>query len=170
MSSRIRFDSIFSLTNLAFNNVLSAASFSNQLPSDTVTPIQVNFGAAQSTDFLDLAADGTITFKQKGNYAIIIQGIFSRTGSSGQVAQINFRGTLNGTDVGYTQHLALDKEDQAYPYERTQPITAAKDDVLRFYIARDSSGVNLGGLYTYTISTSGWSNAPSAAIIVFKLG
>ena len=95
MSSRIRFDSIFSLTNLAFNNVLSAASFSNQLPSDTVTPLQVNFGAAQSNDFIDLAADGTITFKQKGNYAIIIQGIFSRAGSSGQVAQINFRGTLN---------------------------------------------------------------------------
>lgn len=170
MSSRIRFDSIFSLTNLAFNNVLNSASFVNQLPTDTVTPLQVNFGSAQSNDYIDLAADGTITFKQKGNYAIIIQGIFSRTGSSGQVAQINFRGTLNNVDVGYTQHLALDKEDQAYPYERTQPISVSKDDVLRFYIARDSSGVNLGGLYTYSISTTGWSDAPSAAVIIFKLG
>lgn len=170
MSSRIRFDSIFSLTNLAFNNVLTAASFVNQLPTDTVTPLQVNFGSAQSNDYIDLAADGTITFKQKGNYAIIIQGIFSRTGSSGQVAQINFRGTLNNVDVGYTQHLALDKEDQAYPYERTQPISVSKDDVLRFYVARDSSGVNLGGLYTYSISTTGWSDAPSAAVIIFKLG
>jgi hypothetical protein len=77
---------------------------------------------------------------------------------------------LNNVDVGYTQHLALDKEDQAYPYERTQPISVSKDDVLRFYIARDSSGVNLGGLYTYSISTTGWSDAPSAAVIIFKLG
>jgi hypothetical protein len=88
MSSRIRFDSIFSLTNLAFNNVLTAASFVNQLPTDTVTPLQVNFGSAQSNDYIDLAADGTITFKQKGNYAIIIQGLLFKVYFLAQVLAV----------------------------------------------------------------------------------
>lgn len=170
MSSRVRFDTIFNIENLRVDRKLFAESFTTQQPTDTISPILVSFGAAQENNFIKLFADGSIEIKQKGTYLIVVQGVFSRTGDSGGVARINFEGRLNGLEIGSPQRIGIDKIDQAYPYERTQPAFLNVGDVLTFYIARDNSGVNHGGLFTFPVSTLGWSDVPSVKISMFKVG
>jgi hypothetical protein len=170
MSSRVRFDTIFNIENLRVDRKLFAESFITQQPIDTINPILVSFGAAQENDFIKLFADGSIEVKHKGTYLIVVQGVFSRSGDSGGVARINFEGRLNGLELGSPQRIGMDKVNQAYPYERTQPAYLNVGDILEFFIARDSSGVNEGGLFSFTVSTLDWSDVPSVKISMFKVG
>ena len=158
--------------DLAVTNVLSGFSTSNQLPSGLDSALQVEFGAAQKTasDPVMIAADGTITFNQTGLYLINGFGNFERQGSSGGNTVTLWRALIDGTQVGVTKSVELDKVNVMIPYEVTVPLTIeTAGTVLTYEIMRDSSGVDAGGLYTHT-NLGGWSNVPSASIDIFKVG
>jgi hypothetical protein len=155
--------------------VLSAFSIAAaQEPALVDTPLQVEAGAAQFgvDDPVMLAADGTITFNQIGLYVINTSGIFRRTGSSAGTAIVHFRGLLNSVQFGNTQTIELDRVDIWIPYERANVLYINTPGTeLTFEIARDSGGVNAGGLAQAPMSLAlGWSESPSFGITIQKYG
>lgn len=163
---------VVSLANasLAATQVLNGSSSVNQLPSALNSPIVVSFGAAQGSSLtpVQLDAGGTILFNEEGLYIINGFGSVERQGSSGGVAVILFRATLNGVQITTTKAIELASTGVIIPYEITIPFQATAGDMIRFEIMRDSSGVDEGGLYTHT-NLGGWSNVPSSQIQIWKL-
>ena len=158
-------------TSLAVTNVLNTTDTDNQLPSGLDTPLQVLFGIAQGTiaDPVMVDALGNITFNESGIYLFNGYANFERQGSSGGNAVIAFRALLNGVQAGVTKMVELKDVGTSVPYDLTLPINATAGDVLTWEIMRDSSGANYGGLYTHTL-LGGWTNIPSVAVSIFKVG
>ena len=151
-------------------NVLYAASYIDQTPSALDTPLQVKFGAAQntSTDPVMIDALGNITFNQVGVYLFNGFGNIERQGSSGGVSVLLFRALIDGVQAGVVKGFELNTTGVMIPYEVTTVINVTEvGTVLTWEILRDSSGVNQGGMYTHTASSS-WDNVPSAQIQIFK--
>lgn len=153
-------------------NVLSATSYVSQTPSALDTPLQVKFGAAQgtATDPVMIDALGNITFNQAGTYVFNGYATVERQGSSGGVAVLLFRSLIDGVQVGTIKGFDIGTTQLMIPYEVTVPmkITTA-GTVLTWEILRDSSGVNQGGLFSHTTSSS-WDNVPSTHFDIYKLG
>jgi len=158
-------------SNFSATSVLYAASYANQTPSALDTPLQVNFGVAQntSTDPVMIDALGNITFNQVGVYLFNGYGNIERQGSSGGVCTLLFRALIDGAQVGVVKGFDINSIGIMIPYEVTTVITIdTVGTVLTWEILRDSSGVNQGGMYTHTTSSS-WDNVPSAQVQIFKL-
>ena len=153
---------------LSVPQVLNGTSFVTQAPSALDTPLVVSFGAAQSNVDVTLDAAGKIVFNTGGVYFINSFGSVERQGSSGGVAVILFRATLNGVQITTTKAIELSSTGVIIPYEITIPFKAQAGDILQFEIMRDSSGVNQGGLYGHTV-LGGWPNVPSSQIQIWKL-
>ena len=128
----------------------------------------VSFGASQSNVDVTLDAGGTIVFNTGGVYFINTFGSVERQGSSGGVAVILFRATLNGVQITTTKAIELSSTGVIIPYEITIPFKAQAGDIIRFEIMRDSSGINQGGFYGHTV-LGGWPNVPSSQIQIWKL-
>lgn len=162
--------SILSLASSSATSVLYAFSTANQVPSGLDTPLQVTFGAAQntSTDPVMLDALGNITFNQTGMYLFNGFGNIERQGSSGGTVSLLFRALIDGVQAGIVKGFDLSSIGIMIPYEITTIINITEaGTVLTWEILRDSSGVNGGGMYTHTTSSS-WDNVPSAQIQIFK--
>ena len=153
---------------LSVPQVLNGTSFVTQAPSALDTPLVVSFGASQSNVDVTLDAGGTIVFNTGGVYFINSFGSVERQGSSGGVAVILFRATLNGVQITTTKAIELSSTGVIIPYEITIPFKAQAGDIIRFEIMRDSSGVNQGGLYGHTV-LGGWPNVPPAHVEIWKL-
>ena len=153
---------------LSVPQVLNGTSFVTQAPSALDTTLVVSFGASQSNVDVTLDAGGTIVFNTGGVYFINSFSSVERQGSSGGVAVILFRVTLNGVQITTTKAIELPSTNVIIPYEITIPFQATVGDMIRFEIMRDSSGVDAGGLYTHT-NLGGWSNVPSSQIQIWKL-
>ena len=162
--------SILNLVSTSATSVLYAFSTVNQAPSVLDTPLQVTFGAAQNTatDPVMLDALGNITFNQTGMYLFNGFGNIERQGSSGGVSVLLFRALIDGVQAGVVKGFELNTTGVMFPYETTIVINITEvGTVLTWEILRDSSGVNQGGMYTHTASSS-WDNVPSAQIQIFK--
>jgi len=162
--------SILNLVSASATSVLYAFSTVNQAPSVLDTPLQVTFGAAQNTatDPVMLDALGNITFNQTGMYLFNGFGNIERQGSSGGVSVLLFRALIDGVQAGVIKGFELNTTGVMFPYETTIVINITEaGTVLTWEILRDSSGVNGGGMYTHTTSSS-WDNVPSAQIQIFK--
>ena len=157
-------------SSLVATQVLNGISTVTQAPSSLNSPIVVSFGPAQGTlqDDVMIDAGGTIVFNTAGLYFINGYGNVERQGSSGGVAVLLFRLTLNGTQVSTTKGFHLDTPSLPTPYEVTLPFQANAGDMIRFEIMRDSSGTNAGGIYPHT-NLGGWPNVPSSQIQIWKL-
>ena len=162
--------SILNLVSASATSVLYAFSTVNQAPSVLDTPLQVTFGAAQNTatDPVMLDALGNITFNQTGMYLFNGFGNIERQGSSGGVSVLLFRALIDGVQAGVVKGFELNTTGVMFPYETTIVINITEvGTVLTWEILRDSSGVNQGGMYTHTASST-WDNVPSAQIQIFK--
>ena len=162
--------SILNLVSASATSVLYAFSTVNQAPSVLDTPLQVTFGAAQNTatDPVMLDALGNITFNKTGMYLFNGFGNIERQGSSGGVSVLLFRALIDGVQAGVVKGFELNTTGVMFPYETTIVINITEvGTVLTWEILRDSSGVNQGGMYTHTASSS-WDNVPSAQIQIFK--
>ena len=162
--------SILNLVSTSATSVLYAFSTVNQAPSVLDTPLQVTFGAAQNTatDPVMLDALGNITFNKTGMYLFNGFGNIERQGSSGGVSVLLFRALIDGVQAGVVKGFELNTTGVMFPYETTIVINITEvGTVLTWEILRDSSGVNQGGMYTHTASSS-WDNVPSAQIQIFK--
>lgn len=165
--------SIVSLANanIEATQVLYGYSTNAQAPSTLNTAAIVEFGPAQGTvqDDVMLLSGGKIIFNKAGLYFVNGYGSVERQGSSGGTAILLFRGVLNNVQITSTKAFHLDTPSLSTPYEITIPFQANAGDVFQFEIMRDSSGVNHGGVYPHT-NLGGWSNVPSAEVIVWKIG
>jgi len=162
--------SILNLVSASATSVLYAFSTVNQAPSVLDTPLQVTFGAAQNTatDPVMLDALGNITFNQTGMYLFNGFGNIERQGSSGGVSVLLFRALIDGVQAGIVKGFELNTTGVMFPYETTIVINITEvGTVLTWEILRDSSGVNQGGMYTHTASST-WDDVPSAQIQIFK--
>jgi hypothetical protein len=162
--------SILNLVSASATSVLYAFSTVNQAPSVLDTPLQVTFGAAQNTatDPVMLDALGNITFNQTGMYLFNGFGNIERQGSSGGVSVLLFRALIDGVQAGVVKGFDLSSIGIMFPYETTTIINITEvGTVLTWEILRDSSGVNQGGMYTHTASST-WDDVPSAQIQIFK--
>jgi len=159
------------VNSFAATNVLYAFSTVDQEPDGLDNPLQVTFGAAQndSTDPVMIDALGNITFNQVGVYLFNGFGNIERQGSSGGVSVLLFRALIDGVQAGVVKGFELNTTGVMIPYEVTTVITIdTVGTVLTWEILRDSSGVNQGGMYIHTTSSS-WDNVPSSQLSIYKL-
>lgn len=147
--------------------LLGSSSAASQQPSATNTPLQIEYGAAQSLADASLAATGALTFNTSGQYIVVRTLRFNRTALAG-TAMLFSRFLLNGSQSGPPINVAMDNNLDAVVVTSNFIVDATAGQVLTSEIIRDSSGVNIGGLFSATPATSGWSTAPSASIAVYK--
>lgn len=148
-----------------FEQVLQAASFAVQEPTGTNSPIQIEFGAAQTLPDVTLDANGTLTFLTEDEYNIRLRLLFGRLGNPGN-AEMFSRTLVNGQPFGGTVHTILDDSDDVIPATFEGVLDVVPNDTLSFEFMRDASGTNAGGLYPATPSLAGWAQSPSALITI----
>ncbi len=150
-----------------YQTVLSSFSSVSQIPAAVNTPLQVVFGAAQSTADVSITAGGLVTFNTSGAYLIDLFLRFGRTGASGTAIILN-RLLKNGAQILNSTGASLTASAQTIPFSAAIPMTMASGDTLRLEVARDGAGANDGGLYVISPTIGGWNIVPSATIIVSK--
>jgi len=154
---------------LSTGEKLIAESVADQNPAGLDTPLQVEFGAAQFTDSMDLAADGTLTVKEGGVYLVFTTFYFSRTSSVGQVhffIRLLKDGVQQGNPIGIVQT----DDDVTTPIflSATTSVEGVVPTDYTVECVRDADGVNSGGLRSIA-SSIGWGQTPSARMRVIKL-
>lgn len=139
----------------------------SQLPSATNTPLKVEFGPAQSVTECSLAVDGTLSFLVTGEFIVVTNLKFGRTALTG-VGNLMCRSVLNGSQDDLTRMVALADATSVHNLQVIRPLAIAGSGTYYTEFFRDSSGVNIGGLFKTTPSVAGWSDAASASIKVYK--
>lgn len=172
-STSFRFIQPSDITGLALNGYdLVLAGFSTavgQNPSAVDTPLQVEFGAAQVTPSVSLSDTGTLTFNQTGEYLVTLFLRFGRTSGAGTSILLN-RLLYNGSQTLRTNAVALSEAAATVPFSATLLFQASAGDTLQIQIARDSAGINNGGLVRTVPTTLAWNISPSSSMVVHKLG
>ncbi len=148
---------------------LIAESVADQNPSGLDTPLQVEFGAAQNTEAIDLAADGTLTVKEVGVYLIFSTYYYSRTSSAGE-AHFFIRLLKDGVQQGNPLGIVQTDDDITTPIFLSATVAIEGVVPIEYTIecVRDGGGVNSGGLRSVS-STIGWGQTPSARLRIIKL-
>lgn len=150
-------------------DVLISASTVNQIPGVLGTPIQVSFGALQSTPSFDLSAAGSMTCKIAGRYQFTFTAQAGRVGGAG-VVNLFVRLLKNGVQIGNTALARLDNAATVVPLRFPFAMDLVATDVVTAFIVQDSSGIaGSGGLYSVTPVTAGWGASPSAAVVISQL-
>jgi hypothetical protein len=155
------------ILNGAFTS-LDAKSYRNQIPSTTDTPLQIEFGAAQTNFNVTLTVGGRITFVTTGLYAATTIYRLGRSGSAA-AANLVLGYKINGTWADVITTTLLDTSDSTVSITQTGLWNMNAGDYVDVYIIRDSSGNNDGGLYSFNPVLSGVPNVPSASTIIQKL-
>ena len=145
----------------------AASTATSQQPSATDTALQIEFGAAQTTDNIDIAVNGAITFKTAGKYIVSTFFQYGRSGSSG-VSILYNRYLINGTQQGNSLGAKIDNADTLVPWSSSIQMTVNENDVLTIEMIRDSAGNNSGGLFAAAPTAAGWNQAPCAVIQIYK--
>ena len=138
-----------------------------QQPSALGTPIQVEFGGAQTATELSLSGTGTITCNVSGTYAFRFKLQFGRTGAGG-ISYLMTRILKNGAQFGVTQSTRLSSSDSIIPTDSRVLIDLIAGDTVSMQFIRDSLGANSGGLFQQA-SSHGWGAAPSALLVASKM-
>lgn len=156
-------------TSRGYLQVLYGASVAaNQSPSATNTPLQVEFGPAQSFTDVSLSSTGTLTFNTGGYYILnlfIRQGRATSTGTAILFERILY----NGTQILGSNSASLDANVQVIPFSANIPFFVNAGDTIQLQLVRDSAGTNDGGLFRTVPTISGWTASPSASVGVYKL-
>lgn len=160
-------NSIDLITGINEVEVLRAWSLAaSQLPVAVSTPLQLEFGAAQSLTDVSIDASGLVTFNTAGDYIVRTKLNKGRTAGTG-VALLFSRALLNTTQLNQSGVARITETDTTKQYDYEYLVTAAALDTLKVEIVRDSTGVNEGGVIGET-STDGWVLSPSALISVSR--
>lgn len=147
---------------------LNAYSTSDQVPSALDTPLQITYGAAQTTSYITLTSGGRITYDVGGIYHTTTYYRFGRTSSTGS-ANLIFAYKVNGSWVGSSSCTLLDNASQSDFITLTSFYEFTAGDYVDVYVIRDSSGNNDGGLYSFNPVLSGVPDTPSARVVITKM-
>lgn len=151
------------------SDILISSSLVNQVPGALGTPLQVSFGALQTTPQFDLSAAGAMTCKVSGKYQFTFAAQAGRVGGTG-VVNLFLRLLKNGAQIGNTSLARLDNAATIVPLRFPVSFDLLENDVITAFIVQDSSGIaGSGGLYSVTPATAGWAASPSAAVTISQL-
>ena len=151
------------------SDILISASTANQIPATLGTPLQVSFGALQSTPAFDLSAAGSMTCKIAGKYQFTFAAQAGRVGGAG-VVNLFLRLLKNGVQIGNTSLARLDNAATIVPLRFPVSFDLVATDVITAFVVQDSSGIaGSGGLYSVAPATAGWAVSPSAAVTISQL-
>ncbi len=145
----------------------ASSTAASQLPSGLGVAKQVEYGAAQTTTYFDLAVDGALTCKVSGYYGVRVKLQFGRSGAAG-ISVMMSRILKNGVQLGASQVEQLSSSDSVSATDSRVVMQLTAGDVLTTQVIRDSAGTNAGGLYAVT-SSHGWNLAPSALLVIDKV-
>jgi len=147
------------------NDLIRAYSTAaSQVPVAIGTPLQIEFGPAQSDSHLSLSATGALTALVTETYAIRVKLQLGRTGASG-ISIIMARILVNGAQVGVSQVSKLSSADVTNAFDSRVLVPLTAGDVFTVEIIQDSAGAAFGGLYAQS-SSHGWVLAPTALLVV----
>lgn len=155
--------------NVSAGEILIAESVATQNPSGTDTPLQIEFGALQTTDDIDIDASGTITVKTAGTYLAFITMYFTRTSSVGET-HFFVRLLQDSVQLGNPIGIVQTDDDVTIPLFLSSLIAVSENElptVFTVEAVRDSSGINNGGLIGLS-SSIGWGQTPSARVRIIK--
>jgi len=159
-------DPVDQVASMTIERLLDASSTaSTQLPSGLDTPLQIEFGAAQSNDYVSLSAGGALTINTAGLYRLKVNAEIGRTGGSG-TSHIFLRALLNGAQAGRSVAYLVSNADDNKSFTDEAWLSLPADAVITYEIMRDSAGNNSGGLYAASATTLAWNDAPTAALRV----
>ena len=144
-----------------------ASTASSQNPTGVNTPLQIEFGAAQSTADLSLSSTGLITFVTSGQYLLTLRNRFGRDASTGS-AILFARYLVNGAQFGQSYGVTLVDSSNVIPISNTLIIDVNAGDTFKEELIRDSAGINYGGFVQSTSTLAGWNAAPSASVTIYK--
>lgn len=142
-----------------------AGTDQNNATTDVNTPI--TFGAASGGlgDQVMMDAAGLITFNASGHYLVSVVGNVSRD-SNNQTAYLVLSSVVNGLVIDKPIVTSISNSNEYMTIERAFPIFASGGDTLQFMQARDSVGVNDGGLFVFPTNVPGLTDVPSARILI----
>lgn len=137
----------------------------DQVPLALDTPLQITFGAAQSSLLVDLAADGTITFTNPTLRSFSVE-LFLSVGRVGnpQTSYLYMYTEFNGVINPYPTVVSLFNSSEYKPLHVTVVNNYIAGDTVKMFIVRDSQGNDDGGLYTFDPVLAGIESTHSAKI------
>ncbi len=144
--------------------VLLAGDMTTQEPAAVDTPIQLKFGAPQTTAHWDLDALGNITCVTPGNYNFLLRVQWGRSGNMG-AARLVVRFLVNGFQVGNPVYTTIDQSADVKTGTFEGSAAAEIGDVITIEFYRDSTGSDDGGVFPF-VTTLGWGTAPSAQMLI----
>lgn len=127
-------------TVVAQNDLIIASSVVDQIPVALGAPLQVSFGALQSTPQFELAADGDMICKERGRYQFNFSAQAGRTGGASTV-NLFFRLLKNGVQVGNTSLARLGNAATIIPLRFFVSFDLEVDDIIEAFIVQDTSGI-----------------------------
>lgn len=152
-------------------NAVSTAA--NQVTTVAETPIQIEFGAAQNagTDEVMIDVNGVLTFNQAGVYLVEEYLQMQKSGGAGTCV-LHHRALLDDVQYGLTKtHILLD-DSGLMPFTNRYYLNVEVVGLeMKIQIATDSTTAVNGGVFRQVVSGGlGWTNSPSAALKVYKVG
>lgn len=156
------------LPNVKFIDALTAASYVAQNPSAVDTPIQITYGPAQVTPYINLSSIGAITILQSGVYDIFHFLQFSRPTGAG-TSRLLHRLKVNGVPFSIVNGCILSEANTSIPSIARFTMKLNAGDIVTNELMRDSSGSNDGGLTPIVSTLPDWGDSPSAYISFDKL-
>ncbi len=139
-----------------------------QEPTIVDTPIQVEYGAAQSVTDVSMAADGALTFNTTAKYQININAHYGRSGAAG-VSLLLFRLLMDNVAFGKPLAAKVESSNILVPWSSTFIIQATAGQVLTSELMRDSTGDNSGGIYNVDPAVIGWDAAACITMQIYRV-
>ena len=147
-----------------FQSIMMGVSTAvTQYPIALDTPLQIEFGVAQTSEYCNLNADGSIEALKDGKLFMDLRLQFGRTTNSGEV-DCYFNVLINGTPVAHSKYVEIDGLRDCLPIAECLDIQLSQGDTVTFEITRDSVGANDGGLRMFVPQLAGRPPAPTASI------
>jgi hypothetical protein len=147
--------------------ITSASVAGTQNPVALDTPLQVEFGAGAVTTNATLTPAGLLTFNTVGQYLVTVFLRYGRTTGVGTAILLN-RFLVNGVQSLNTNAIKLVDSDTIVPFSSTIVVDANPGDTFQMEVARDSGGVNNGGLFRVVPTVLAWNSSPTATVVVSK--
>ena len=149
---------------------LLAFSMSDQQPTGLDTPLQIEFGEAQGSgsDPFQIDANGKLTINETRLFNITLTFSLSRTTSTGN-AIIFIRFLIDGVQDGNPIAAIMADDDMTIPLPFSRVVAFPAGSEITFELIRDSTGIDNGGLSSFTANTSGWGASPSASLRINTL-
>ena len=149
--------------------ILSSFSLAaDQFPGATDTPLQIEFGGAQSETQMDLSAAGEFTCSVAGTYRFDLVVHFGRTSNVGELVAY-FNALVNGSVVGVSIFIKVNSQDDSTPISASIEQALEVGDIVTFEITLDSTSNTNGGLVSLVPTLAGRPIAPTARCNVDKL-